>query len=285
MRKVLLKNFIHMKSAARPSSRKKPRGGGAEGFAKRHAAIRIHTTRALFFIAILLLPHIAAAQTETPHAQNGMANSSPVTSTFTFVRVEWQGENYGFSGRGNGPLWAHDYPAAEQNLYTALNALTNVPLNYEYKIISLNDEAIFDYPFLYICEVGYWAPNEKEIEILREYLQRGGFLLIDDFRGGFEWRNFEAQMQRIIPQKPRPLELSHPIFHCYFEFELLGEHSPYWNMTPQYFGLFDTKGRLMAVINYNNDIGDGWEWPESDEIFSTEAFKLGINYIIYAMTH
>lgn len=218
-------------------------------------------------------------------ARNTGASVSENAGTFTFVRVEWQGERYGFSGRGNGPLWAHDFPTAEQNLYTAINALTSLPLNYQYKTIALNDEAIFDFPFLYICEVGYWTPKEQEAAILSEYLQRGGFLLVDDFRGGFEWRNFAAQMQHIVPYEPRPLELTHPIFHCFFDFDRLGDHSPYWNLTPQYFGIFDDKGRIMAVINYNNDIGDGWEWPESDEVFSMEAFKLGINYLVYAMTH
>jgi hypothetical protein len=218
-------------------------------------------------------------------ARSGVANAPASASTFTFVRVEWQGERYGFSGRGSGPLWAHDYPTAEQNLYAAIGALTSLPLSYEYKILALKDEAIFDYPFLYICEVGYWSPGEEEVKILGEYLRRGGFLLVDDFRGGFEWRNFAAQMQRILPHEPQPLTLDHPVFHCFFEFERLGEHSPYWNMTPQYYGIFDAHGRLTAIINYNNDIGDGWEWPESDEVFSMEAFKLGINYLVYAMTH
>ena len=251
-----------------------PQGGNFQSPLQQRSA-----TLAIFFL--LLLVHVAQPQQPT----HGVPRAAANPNTFTFVRVEWQGERYGFSGRGNGPLWAHDFPTAEQNLYTAINALTSLPLNYEYKTIALHDEAIFDFPFLYICEVGYWTPNAQEIAILSEYMQRGGFLLVDDFRGGFEWRNFAAQMQRIVPHEPRPLELTHPIFHCFFEFERLGEHSPYWNMTPQYYGIFDDKGRIMAMINYNNDIGDGWEWPESDEVFSMEAFKLGINYLVYAMTH
>lgn len=248
-------------------------------------AAMILLLRVALACALASSPPASHAQTQTGRTQNGVANSPASASTFTFARVEWQGERYGFSGRGNGPLWRHDYPTAEENLYTAINALTSLPLNYEYKIVKLDDEAIFDYPFLYICEVGYWSPSEPEIAILGEYLQRGGFLMVDDFRGGGEWRNFTAQMQRVAPQAPQPIPLDHPIFHCYFEFEQLGRHSPYWNMTPQYFGLFDEKRRLMAIINFNNDLGDGWEWPESDEVFSTEAFKLGINYLIYAMTH
>lgn len=246
----------------------------------------IHTLHGIFLaLAFVSFEPAHVLSQESGSARNGSSPAPPAAGMFTFARVEWRGERYGFSGRGNGPLWAHDYPTAEQNLYTAINALTSLPLNYEYKIVSLNDEAIYDYPLLYICEVGYWSPDEQEAAILREYMQRGGFLLVDDFRGGFEWRNFVAQMQRIVPQAPQPLELSHPVFHCFFDFERLGDHSPYWNMTPQYFGLFDEKKRLMAIINYNNDIGDGWEWPETDEVFSTEAFKLGINYLIYAMTH
>jgi hypothetical protein len=217
-------------------------------------------------------------------ATNG---ASPDGQAFTFARVQWEGRRfgYGFAGRGNGPLWAHDYPIAEQNLYIAINALTSMPITYENKILTLADEDIFDFPFIYICEVGYWSIEEKEAERLAEYLARGGFLIVDDFRGGYEWNNFLEQIKRVVPQNPEPISVEHPIFHCFFEFEKLGDHAPYGGLTPRYYAIFDDSGRIMVIIHYNNDIGDGWEWPESDEVFSTEAFKLGINYLIYSMTH
>jgi hypothetical protein len=242
-------------------------------------------TCAICFVGALLAhSEVSLAQPPASPASNGAA---PPAQAFTFVRVQWEGGRYGygFSGRGGGPLWAHDFPTAEQNLYIALNALTSLPLTYENKILTLEDDAIFDFPFLYICEVGYWTINEKEVERLSEYLARGGFLIVDDFRGGYEWSNFFDQIKKVAPQNPKPIALDHPIFHCFFDFDRLGDHSPYGGLTPRYYAIFDEKGRMMAIINHNNDIGDGWEWPETDEVFSTEAFKLGINYLIYAMTH
>jgi hypothetical protein len=238
-------------------------------------------------VLLTALPASALTQSHEPGA-NGKSNGAALAHSaqaFTFVRVEWQGNTYGFSGRANGPLWAHDYPTAEQNFYTAVNALTDLPLTFENKILTLEDETIFDYPLLYICEVGYWTPGDKEVELLREYLQRGGFLIVDDFRGGYEWNSFVHQLGRIHSNPPQPLAVEHPVFHCFFDFEQLSDHSPYWGMIPEFYGLFDADDRLVGIINYNNDIGDGWEWPETDQEFSTEAFKLGINYLIYAMTH
>ena len=238
---------------------------------------------------LLLIPFCGFAQNQF-NARNGKSaktNGVPTTQAFTFVRVEWQSVrfNSGRRGFGRGPFWAHDYPTAEHNLYIAIDALTSLPLTFENKVLTLNDEEIFNYPFLYICEVGYWGPSEDEAKTLQEYLNRGGFLLVDDFRGGFEWRNFVQQMQRVTPHKPRLLSMEHPIFHCFFDFNELGVHSPYWGMTPQYYAIFDADDRMMVLINYNNDIGDGWEWPESYQDFSTEAFKLAVNYLVYSMTH
>jgi len=244
----------------------------------------IFTCTIFWAFVLLAQSEISFAQASTPPASNGV---TPPAQAFTFVRVQWEGgrSGLGFSGRGNGPLWAHDFPTAEQNLYTAINALTSLPLTNENKILSLTDDAIFDFPFMYICEVGYWTITEKEVERLAEYLSRGGFLIVDDFRGGYEWSNFLDQIQRVTPKAPQPISIDHPIFHCFFDFDRLGDHAPYGGLTPRYYALFDDKGRMIAIINHNNDIGDGWEWPQNDEAFSTEAFKLGINYLIYAMTH
>jgi Domain of unknown function (DUF4159) len=234
---------------------------------------------------LLALAGIVFAQ-EPPNAP--MTNGTPpTTQAFTFVRVQWESGRYGygFSGRGNGPLWSHDYPTAERNLYTALAALTSLPLTYDNKILTLDDDEIFDFPFLYICEVGYWSINEKETERFAEYLARGGFLIVDDFRGGYEWSNFLDQMKRVMAQSPKPLSVDHPIFHCFFDFEKLIDRAPYGGFRPLYYAMYDDNGRMVAVIHRDNDIGEGWEWPDTDVEFSTAAFKLGINYLVYAMTH
>lgn len=240
-------------------------------------------------IWVLLLPiSIGMAQTPSPQPSKAASNGVSANSqAFTFVRVQWTGRSfgYGFAGRGNGPMWAHDYPVAEENLYIAINTLTSLPITYENKIITLTDDDIFDFPFLYMCEVGYWSIEEKEAERLAEYLARGGFLIVDDFRGGYEWSNFLEQIKRAAPKNPQPLAVDHPIFHCFFDFDHLLGYAPYGGFTPRYYAIFDDHGRIMVMINHNNDIGDGWEWPETDETFSTEAFKLGINYLIYSMTH
>jgi hypothetical protein len=245
-----------------------------------------HSIQFRYLLALVCLPAFASAQESTPSASthNGAVHA-PSAQGFTFVRVQWAAEAYGFFARGNGPLWAHDFPTAEENFYTALSALTAMPMTFENKILTLADDAIFNYPLLYICEVGYWLPAEPEAARLQEYLQRGGFLIVDDFRGGFEWRNFYDQIHRLVPEPPQPLSLDHPVFHCFFEFEHVGEHAPYGGLTPVFYGLYDQNKRLIGIVNYNNDIGDGWEWPEDYGEFSTEAFKLGINYLIYAMTH
>jgi hypothetical protein len=239
-----------------------------------------------YVLVLACLPPFVRAQEPDAAAngRNGVAHI-PNAQGFTFVRIQWTGEGYGFFARGSGPLWAHDYPTAEQNFYTALRALTNVPMTFENKTLTLADEAIFSYPLLYICEVGYWLPAKVESDRLQEYLQRGGFLIVDDFRGGFEWRNFCDQIEHLMLEPPQLLTLDHAVFHCFFEFEQIGDHAPYGGFTPVFYGLYDQKKRLVGIINYNNDIGDGWEWPETDQEFSTEAFKLGINYLIYAMTH
>ncbi|RMD96910.1 MAG: DUF4159 domain-containing protein [Calditrichaeota bacterium] len=173
-------------------------------------------------------------------------------------------------------------------MYTALRLLTKVPVTGEAKILTLDTDEIFEYPLLYICEIGIWFPTDQEVERLGEYLKRGGFLIVDDFRSAREFENLKRQMAKIVPNfYYKKMSAKHPIFHCFFEFNHLIHDSPYLSLGyfPEYYGWFDPNGRLAVIVNYNNDIGDGWEWPEEDEVFSAEAFKLGINYIIYSLTH
>ena len=213
---------------------------------------------------------------------------------FRFVRIRY-GTAYGGSGRGRGRGWSapwkHDYPTAELNLYEALERTTKIKINGEPLILSLADQKIFEYPILYLCEPGFWHISDNEVENLREYLLRGGFILFDDFRGRGEWNNFNNQVKKVFPQK-RFIELTpdHPIWTVYYEVDPIEAPSlvsgRYGRYDDQYFTMYDDKGRMMMVVCYNQDIGDGWEWPNRNfDQASTEAFKMGINFIIWALTH
>jgi len=159
-------------------------------------------------------------------------------------------------------------------------------------VLAADDPELFKYPVAYICEVGYWNPTDAEVEGLRNYLKKGGFLIVDDFRGG-HLDNFVTQMQRVLPGAELvELDASHPIFHSFFDIESLElRDMNYWRYEPVWLGIFednDPQKRLLAVINYNNDLGEYWEFSDAGFLpvdLSNEAFKFGVNYIIYAMTH
>ncbi len=207
---------------------------------------------------------------------------------FTFVRIQWTDNNrrYGYGFSTDSPLWAHDYPQAEDNLYLAIQAATSIKISEKSEVLTFADEEIFKYPFIYACEIGYLTLSEVEVKNLREYLLRGGFLMVDDFRWPFEWQNWLSEIGRVLPEgELRRLPVSHPIFHCFFDLRNIHQVTPYLREPPEYWGIFDTDERMLVLINFNNDVGDGWELPESTPDFSTMSYKLGINYLIYSYTH
>lgn len=237
----------------------------------------------LFIFSLMLVA--SWGQIATAYAQ------FPAGDEFEFVRIRWTDNQrrfgYGFST--NAPLWAHDYPQAEKNLYIALKAATSFKISEDYQVLTFGDDEIFKYPIIYACEIGYLTLSDAEVENLREYLLRGGFLIVDDFRWGMEWRNWVREIRRVLPDNPlRRIPMEHPIFHCFFELDKeIFIRTPYLRVPPQYWGIFDENDRLLVIINYNNDVGDGWELPhlKGGEEFSTESYKLGINYLIYSYTH
>jgi hypothetical protein len=161
-------------------------------------------------------------------------------------------------------------------------------------IFAFDEPDIFQNPIAYVSEPGFWTLSESEIESLRRYLAKGGFLIFDDFADGNEWANFEARMREVLPNvNIVPLDASHEIFDSFFriEQETLHMQHPYRPYLAEFYGIHednDPSKRLIAIINFNNDIGDYWEF--SDEGFmpielTNEAYKLGVNYIVYALTH
>lgn len=204
---------------------------------------------------------------------------------FTFARIRYT--EYRSSG------WAFDYPTMERNLMLMMEQVTALrPHVRESNIHTLDDPELMKYPIAYLSEPGYWVPSDSEVEGLRTYLRKGGFLIVDDFRRR-EWYNFEQQMRRVLPNgRIDRLTVTHKVFHSFFDIESLEMDYPHTpGLRAEFLGIHednDPTKRLMVVINYNNDIGDYMEhsaesfWPVN---ISNNAYKLAINYLIYGMSH
>lgn len=212
----------------------------------------------------------------------------PYDGRFTFVRLM-----YRTMGRG-GSSWAHDYPRGERHFMKIINAVTLVnPHMDESNVMTLDDPELFNYPVAYMAEPGFWTMSEAELAGLKAYIAKGGFLIFDDFR--FEhWYNFEAQINRVFPRAIwHEMTPDHPVFHSFYDINSLDLIPQYFQNygTPIFRGLFednDPKKRLIAIANYNTDLSEFWEFADTGARAiedTNEAFKLGVNYIIYGMTH
>jgi hypothetical protein len=216
----------------------------------------------------------------------GQFVNPPYDGRFTFTRIRYDG-SFGRSG-----WWNHDYPAAERNLALILNELTSIAPNLEASnIFDLEDPEIFRHPILHIWEPGYWWISDRGAENLRQYMLKGGFVIFDDFEEG-HWINFEAQFRRALPNAVfTPLDLSHPIYHTFFRIDTLNLPHPGMNVVPGYYGVFednDPTKRMMALVNHNADIAEYWEYSGTGLFavnLTNDAYKLGVNYFIYGLTH
>jgi len=212
-------------------------------------------------------------------------------SEFVFVRIQFGSGRGGFGGYGG---WAHDFPDAEEHILQVTNEATSInSQKMAYVILRMDDESVFRYPFIYFSEVGEMNMSGREVEILREYFNRGGFAMVDDFYGEWEFDNFKSEMRRVFPGRDFvELAVDHPIFHTFYDIPTLegtGLAKPGRSRNPaKYYGYFDERGRLLMIVNHDNDLGDFWEWidrPMYPLPPSTEALRLGINYFIFSMTH
>jgi hypothetical protein len=191
--------------------------------------------------------------------------------------------------------FSHDYPEAGLHYSTMLKELSklDVVVDENEYIFSFDDPNVFKYPFAYLCEVGYMDMTDAEVAGMREYLLRGGFLIVDDFRGYYEMQNFQHYLKKAFPEPEyqlKELDISHPIFNCFFSIKTLDVRPPYGRGKPIFYGFEDKHGRLMMIVNYNNDVSEYWQWsgdpfqplPAED---TQGAYKFGINYAFYALTH
>jgi hypothetical protein len=213
---------------------------------------------------------------------------------FTFVRTRWQSDGGGRYRGGWSSAWNHDYPRAEQNLSLILSELTVLDIHTDgSRILTLDDRELFKYPIAFMWEPGFWNLTDGEAEAFRAYLLKGGFAVFEDFDGAQQWRNFEAQMRRVLPDgRFVKLDQSHRIFNTFFEIKNINAIvHPMSHIPPNYYGVFednDPSKRLIVIANYDNDVPEYWEWS-GQGLFpfdaSNEAYKLGVNYMIYGLTH
>ena len=224
---------------------------------------------------------------------------------YTFVRTIYdspqrgrRGGYYGYSGG----TWTTDYPEADNNFIVGLRewAGTNLKIAPRPEALEILDDRIFDYPILYAVEPGFMELSTEQAARLREYVMRGGFIFVDDFWGEYEWENVQEQFHRIVPEyEIKDLPLSHPIFHSYLDVEEVVQVPNVYNaqrgitsekggIVPHYMGIENKNGRLIAFISRNCDMGDAWEWindPVYPVKYGLPAYKVGINVVIYAMSH
>lgn len=251
-------------------------------------------------LALLVAPMtLSAASGDAPkpfhYEDDRLGEHKDESDKFKFVRIKNYPINAG-DHLGDGPVeWSHDYPEAGLHLSKILSELSKlqVVLDENEWIFSFADPNLMKYPFAYMCEVGYMQLTDEEITGMREYLLRGGFILVDDFRSAGQMRNFEYYVKRAFPEAEyqiKPLDITHPIFNCFFSIKTLDVRPPYDRGKPQFLGLEDKHGRLMMIINYNNDVSDYWQWsgdpyqplPAED---TQGAYKFGVNYVFYSLTH
>ena len=246
-------------------------------------------------IATALLFLAAATAAAAQFRPAGRPHETDITydGRFTFVRLRWKSD-FGFARRGFSSAWDHDYPRAEQHLSLILDELTDLDIRMDGSLIlTLDDPELFKYPIAFMWEPGFWNLTDREAESFRAYLLKGGFAVFEDFDGAQQWNNFESQMRRVLPDgRFVKLDNTHRIFDTFFKInDIDAIVHPMSRIRPSYYGIFednDPSKRLMVVANFDNDVPEYWEWS-GQGLFpfdaSNEAYKLGVNYMLYGLTH
>jgi len=255
---------------------------------------------ASFVIALLGAAAVGVAREATSVAspQSVSANGNiGYDGRLAFVRLRYASGFSGFGRRGSRELpWAHDYPTADIHMMKIINELTSTAPHVDgSNIFSLDDPELMNHPISYMSEPGFWSLSDSEALGLRTYLQKGGFIIFDDFRNN-DWYNLEEQMKRVMPEgRFVQLDVTHAVFHSFFDIKDLAFLTSYnasgsATGTPTYWAMFennDPSKRIIALANRDNDLGEYWEYSDTgtDPIdFSNEAYKFGVNYWIYGLT-
>ena len=254
----------------------------------------------VLLIIALLSAVTARGQGSEPETQSTARMTRESPGEFQFVRLAYAPNQYCGRGYGRQQMWQTDWPDAEHHFVKGVDRLTRIAAAVQPRILTPMDKDIYDFPWIYAVEVGYWHLNDQEAERMREYLLRGGFLMVDDFHGSCEWSAFVASMSKVFPDRPiidipEGDEAFHVIYDLDQRIQIPSRMFIYSGVTweqdgyePHWRGIYDSDGRLMVAINFNMDIGDAWEhadWPDYPENMTALAYRFGINYLVYAMTH
>jgi hypothetical protein len=271
----------------------------SDGFG--HSAAGSMTFRPFIFLAALLL--LAAPAPQQGYIEMDGQSFPPADprekAEWTFARFQYDlGYQY---GRFGFERWAADYPKADRQFIRGVRRLTRVQSRSTEQVVDADSDELYNWPWIYIEDAGGWRLTEKQAARLREYLLRGGFLMADDSHGDYEWQVLLDGMHMIFPDRHiEELANQDEIFHVVYDLDdrvqipgtryIWGRRWPYTpdSATPKWRGIRDDKGRLMIAICHNSDVGDAWEWadsPEYPEHEASVAYRIGINYIIYGMTH
>jgi hypothetical protein len=249
---------------------------------------RICSPTVIMFFAIMAVANAQAESGEIPEAEFHMARM-----VFSSGQVGWSRRQW----------WAIDYPDAEYHFTRGLRRLTQVDVADDSRHLQLTDDEIFDYPWLFAQQVGHWRPTAIEISRFREYVLRGGFVVVDDFHGEREWIVFVETMRQAFPEWAiAPLPEEHPLMNVLYDLDQRtqipgrrhlyrtagGEIAAQTEGPAQWHGISDDNGRLVVAINFNMDMGDAWEHAD-DPVYPVSmtslAYRFAVNYVIYGMTH
>ena len=251
--------------------------------------------------ALVAVVALAFAQEETGFVgryedARSIVQSQDDSTQMIFARLIYNGRIPGYYKN-----WYTDYPKADRQLIQGLQRLTNLDIADHARAIAVTDPELFKYPFVYTSEPGQMVFNNQDAAIMREYLQRGGFWVLDDFWGSFEWAHMESQMKKILPGAViKDIPRDHPLFHLFYDIDKIiqvpslaylyngGITYEQDGFVGECKGIWDDKGRLVVVINHNTDLGDAYEWadePQYPNYFSSFAYRVALNTILYALTH
>lgn len=201
--------------------------------------------------------------------------------------------------RFRGTRWGTDANKGDRIFSAMLRRLTRINVRSIEQIVDVNSDDLYDWPWLFAVAVGDWELNDSEVAHLRNYFDRGGFMMVDDFHNEREWSQFAAGINRVLPRSHFvELQDDDPIFHTVYDINeryqvsgyniLYGEPSERGGIVPHWRGVVDEKGRIQVAIDFNMDVGDSWEWadyPPYPEKLSALGMRMGVNYVMYAMSH
>jgi hypothetical protein len=273
--------------------------------------MRSRSVRAGLTVAVIAAA--ALAQRFRMQEEEGPRPTFPAEGEFHFIRVEYTDlpqyhRWFGFASRnarGDG-WWMVDWPDSDDHFSLGVQRLTRIDTGAP-RHFRLTDNRLFDHPWIYATQTGWWGLSNAETAQLREYLLRGGYLVVDDFWGEEQWEIFRETMQRVMPDRPiEDIALTDTVMHVLYDIEekdltfipgtrhlrrsygggIVVQQPP--GTAPAWRSISDDRGRMVVAVNYNTDVGDAWEYADSPiypEKMTALAYRYGLNYLIYAMTH